>query len=164
MRANISAACDLEVVQNPTTSYGHLLLQKCIINLHRSRLIGAVMLLTHLAALAIPFWIDVASWIKLLLIIIILTSLVDVFGRVVLRRAGYAVTAIELDSDNNMKLIDGRGRSYRVSRLRSAFVSPVVTLFTVSIEDKLLPQNLIVPFDAVDKEPFRQLRVSLKKI
>ena len=122
------------------------------------------MLLTHLTALGIFFWIDVAVWIKLLSVILVLASLHDVFRRIVLRRAGNAITAIELDSDNNMKLIYQRGRQLRVSGLRSVFVSPVVTLFTVAVEDKFFSQSLVIAFDAVDKEQFRQLRVRLKNL
>ena len=136
---------------------------KILVTLHPSPLIGAVMLLTHLSALAILFWIDIVIWAKLVLAILVVVSMADVFRRVVLRRAGHAVTAIELDSDNNMKLIYRSGRQARVSRLHSKFISPVVSLFTVEVEHKIIPQSLVIAFDAVDKEQFRQLRVKLKK-
>ncbi|MEE8482142.1 MAG: protein YgfX [Acidiferrobacterales bacterium] len=136
---------------------------KILVTLHPSPLIGAVMLLTHMSAFAVLFWIDIAIWAKLVLAILVLVSLADVFKRVVLRRAGHAVTTIELDSENNMKLIYRSGRQARVSRLRSTFISPVVTLFTVEVENKIIPQSLVIAFDAVDKEQFRQLRVKLKK-
>ena len=135
---------------------------KILVTLHASPLIGTVMLLTHLSAFVIIFWVDIVIWVKLVLVILILVSMADVFRRVVLRRVGHAVTTIELDSDNNMKLIYRSGHQARVSRLRSTFISPVVTLFTVDVENKNLPQSLVIAFDAVDDEEFRQLRVALK--
>lgn len=122
------------------------------------------MVLTHLAALVIFFWIDLAVWIKLLLTLLVLASLVDVFRRVVSRRAGNAITAIQLDSDGNMKLIYRSGRQSRVSRLRSVFINSIVTLLTVAVEGRRFGQKLVIPFDAVDREEFRQLRVKLKKL
>ena len=122
------------------------------------------MLLTHLVPLAIFIWIDLAMGIKLLLTALVLASLVDVMRRFVSRRTDNAVTAIELDSDNNMKLVCRSGRLLRVSRLRSVYISPVLTLITVAIEGKQFPQNVIIPFDAVDKENFRQLRVKLNNL
>jgi hypothetical protein len=134
------------------------------IKLHSSRLAGVVMLLTHLAALFIFFWIELAIGIKLLLCLLVLTSLVNVFRRVVLRIADNAITAIALDRDNNMKLIFRNGRQSRVSRFNSIFVNSIVTLLAVAIEDKHFPQNLVIPFDAIEEEDFRQLRVRLKRL
>jgi len=122
------------------------------------------MLLTHLAALLIFFWIDLAIGIKLLLSLLVLTSLVIVFRRVVLRTAGNAITAIVLDSNNNMKLIFRNGRQSRVSRFYSIFVNPVITLLAVAVEDKHFAQNLVIPYDAIEEEEFRQLRVRLKRL
>ena len=122
------------------------------------------MLLTHLAALFIFFWIELAIGIKLLLCLLVLASLVYVFRRVVLRLADNAITAITLDSDNNMKLIYRNGRQSRVSRFQSIFINPVVTLLAVAVENKHFPQNLVIPFDAIEEEEFRQLRVRLKRL
>ncbi len=121
------------------------------------------MLLTHLSALTIFFWIDLAIEIKVLLTLLVLASLIDVFRYVVLRRASHAITAIELDSDNNMKLMYRCGRQSRVSRVHSVYISPVVSLLTVAVEGRRFAQKLVIPFDAVDKEEFRQLRVKLKQ-
>jgi len=121
------------------------------------------MLLTHLVALIIFFWIDVAIWIKLLLALLILTSLVDVFRRFVLRRAGNAITAIELDSNGNMKLVYRDGVHRRVIRLQSVFVNPVVTLVTATVENGRLTRKIVIPFDAIEADGFRQLRVKLKQ-
>lgn len=135
-----------------------------VIELKPSKLAGGVMLLIHLAALAIFLWIDVAIWIALLLTLLVLISLVDVFRHVVLRRAGGAITAIELDSDSNMKLIYRSGRQSRVSRVHTAYINPIVSLLAVAVEGRHFPQKLVIPFDAVDKEEFRQLRVRLRKL
>lgn len=121
------------------------------------------MLLTHLAAFFIFFWIELAIGIKLVLCLLVLISLVYVFRRVVLRIADSAITTIALDSDNNMKLIFRNGRQSRVTRFQSIFVNPVVTLLAVTVEDKHFPQNLVIPFDAIEAEEFRRLRVRLKR-
>lgn len=134
-----------------------------IIEIQKSRLMGAIVSLTHLSALAVIILIDIAGWMKLLLLVIVIASFANVVRRVVIRRAHNAITAIEVDSENNMSLIDGIGNSNRVSRLRSVFVNSIVTFATMAVEGKRLPQNLVIPFDAVDKEKFRRLRVALKK-
>lgn len=122
------------------------------------------MLLTHLAALLIFIWIDLVIGIKMLLMLLVLTSLVNVFRRFVLRLADNAITAIALDSDNNMKLIFRNGRQSRVSRFHSIFVNPVVTLLAVAVEDKDVLQKLVIPYDSIEEEEFRQLRVRLKRL
>lgn len=122
------------------------------------------MLLIHLAALFIFLWIEFAIEIKLLLCLLVLASLVYVSRRVVLRITDNAITAITLDSDNNMKLIFRNGHQSRVSRFQSIFVNPVITLLAVAVEDKHFPQNLVIPFDAIKEEEFRQLRVRLKRL
>lgn len=134
-----------------------------IIEIQKSRLMGVIVSLTHLSALAVIILIDIAGWMKLLLLVIVIASFANVVRRVVIRRAHNAITAIEVDSENNMSLIDGIGNSNRVSRLRSVFVNSIVTFATMAVEGKRLPQNLVIPFDAVDKEKFRRLRVALKK-
>lgn len=134
-----------------------------IIEIQKSRLMGVIVSLTHLSALAVIILIDIAGWMKLLLLVIVIASFANVVRRVVIRRAHNAITAIEVDSENNMSLIDGIGNSNRVSRLRSVFVNSIVTFATMVVEGKRLPQNLVIPFDAVDKEKFRRLRVALKK-
>lgn len=121
------------------------------------------MLLTHLAAFFIFFWIELAIGIKLVLCLLVLISLAYVFRRVVLRIADSAITTITLDSDNNMKLIFRNGRQSRVTRFQSIFVNPVVTLLAVTVEGKHFPQNLVIPFDAIEAEEFRRLRVRLKR-
>ena len=125
---------------------------------------GVLMLVTHLVSLAIVYSINFAIGIKLLLSALVLASLVDVMRRVVLRHAPNAITAIKLDSNNNIQLVCRSGRRWHVSELRSVFISPVITLISVAVEGKQLPQNLLVPFDAVDREKFRQLRVKLKSL
>lgn len=134
-----------------------------IIEIQKSRLMGVIVSLTHLSVLAVIILIDIAGWMKLLLLVIVIASFANVVKRVVIRRAHNAITAIEVDSENNMSLIDGIGNSNRVSRLRSVFVNSIVTFATMAVEGKRLPQNLVIPFDAVDKEKFRRLRVALKK-
>lgn len=134
-----------------------------IIEIQKSRLMGVIVSLTHLSALAVIILIDIAGWMKLLLLVIVIASFANVVRRVVIRRAHNAITAIEVDSENNMSLIDGIGNSNRVSRLRSVFVNSIVTFASMAVEGKRLPQNLVIPFDAVDKEKFRRLRVALKK-
>ncbi len=134
-----------------------------IIEIQKSRLMGVIVSLTHLSTLAVIILIDIAGWMKLLLLVIVIASFANVVKRVVIRRAHNAITAIEVDSENNMSLIDGIGNSNRVSRLRSVFVNSIVTFASMAVEGKRLPQNLVIPFDAVDKEKFRRLRVALKK-
>lgn len=134
-----------------------------MIEIQKSRLMGVIVSLTHLSALAVIILIDIAGWMKLLLLVIVIASFANVVRRVVIRRAHNAITAIEVDSENNMSLIDGIGNSNRVSRLRSVFVNSIVTFASMAVEGKRLPQNLVIPFDAVDKEKFRRLRVALKK-
>jgi len=121
------------------------------------------MLLTHLLALLVVYWIEVSIWIKLLITLIVLVSLLDVFRRYVLRIASNAITVIELDSDGNMKLGYRNGAQTRVSRLRSIFVSPVVTLVTATAENNRFAQKIVIPFDAVESDLFRILRVKLKQ-
>ncbi len=134
-----------------------------LVKLHRSRFVGVVMLLTHLSALAVFYWIDLAVWARLLLILAVLASLVDVFRYFVLRLADKAITMIELDSDGNIKLGYRNGVHTHVSRLRSVFVSPVITLVTAKTEDSRFARKIVIPFDAIEPDVFRQLRVKLKQ-
>lgn len=99
------------------------------------------MLLTHLSALAVFLWIDTSIWIKLLLALVVLASLLNVFQHFVLRLADRAITEIDLDGDGNMKLGYRNGIHMHVSQLRSVFVSPLITLVTASAENTRVTQK-----------------------
>jgi hypothetical protein len=118
----------------------------------------------HSGALLIILLIDIPFWVKVLMSLGLLVSLVDVFRKVVLRNSGAAVTAVELDSDDNLKLIYQNGEMRRASRLHSVFVHPLMTLLTVAIDGSRLKQKIVIPFDAVDPNKFREIRVRLKRI
>jgi len=136
--------------------------KKLVIKLHSSALLGAVMTITHVAALIIFVWIDIALWTKLLMFLVVLASVVDVFRRKVLRVAADAVTEVEMGAEGKMKLIFKDGCQLRISRIYTTFINPVITLITVGAEGRRFPLNVVIPLDAIDKEDHRELRVQLK--
>lgn len=118
----------------------------------------------HLAALLVLLWVEIPPGAGLLLAIPVAISLVWVMRQQALRLTASAITAVEVSGSGNLILHPRAGEPLHVTRVLSAFVHPAVIALALRIDGRRLPLNFILPWDAVDTEHFRQLRVQLNRM
>lgn len=78
------------------------------------------------------------------------------------RSSPLAITAIELDNEEQVSVRLAGSEAWQPVQITSRFVHPWLTLMSLRLESRRWPVNLVIAADAVEPEPFRRWRVALK--
>lgn len=78
------------------------------------------------------------------------------------RSSPLAITAIELDNEEQVSVRLVGSEAWQPVQITSRFVHPWLTLMSLRLESRRWPVNLVIAADAVEPEPFRRWRVALK--
>lgn len=78
------------------------------------------------------------------------------------RSSPLAITAIELDNEEQVSVRLADSEAWQPVQITSRFVHPWLTLMSLRLESRRWPVSLVIAADAVEVEPFRRWRVALK--
>ena len=132
--------------------------------LKRSFLLAAALLFIHGGALVWLFAFALPMWVKLLVAIAIITSLLLQLRCHLLQKGGRAVMGLLWDGGDEWQLQRVQGEVSNAHLLGSSFVSPwlIVLNFKIETSRRMLP--VIIMTDAIDSTSFRRLTSKLRRV
>ena len=127
-----------------------------------SRLLAAVLGIAHIAALVVTVVVALATWVKLLIAMALVTSGTWSILRSALRRGPSAIVEVEVEAGGRIscRTRDGSWREGQV--LSSSFVSPWLTVLNLRVAGAIRARHLVILPDNVEKDAFRRIRVQLR--
>jgi hypothetical protein len=126
------------------------------IDLQPSRYLLAFILISHVGALVLLFFLPVALWIMLLLGIAILFSLYRQWRDSI---SGYK--SLRWDSLDQWWLMDQTGDDVAVQLLSGGYVHPLMLVLRYRVSKRVC--SLVLLPDSADRDMLRRLRVRLKQ-
>lgn len=130
-------------------------------SLNSSRIFTALLLLVHGITLSALLSLPVATWIKLLVAICLLCSLVYYLRREAWLFLSTSCVSLHLDGTEIVLFTRG-GMELAGTLARDSFVSPLVVILNIKIQGAPFPRSVIIFPDAIATESFRELRVALR--
>lgn len=127
----------------------------------------ALFSLMIVSACCIVMLLAIASQIKFILLVLIISIGSYAVLKHGLRFLPSACVALKIDINNQLKLIRKDGKILEVSVQENTTVTPYLTVLNSQIKERswlksLFKQHLVIFPDAVDAEHYRQLRVWLR--
>lgn len=118
-------------------------------------------------AIAIVMLLALYWQLKLLLSLSIIASVINVVLNHCLRLLPWSCISLRINNKNQLQLIYRDGKQLDVTVLENSVVTPYLTVLNyhcneASFMQRLFTQHLIIFYDAVEVEGFRQLRVYLR--
>jgi len=133
------------------------------IAIRRSRRLTWLLILAHAGAVALLWPLAVALWIKAVIAVVIIASLVFFLNHVALLTAPEAVIAVEIhEQEGNMALQTRRGEWHECKLSGDSFVSTWLTILVLAQENRHRARHVVITPDNVDVGDFRRLRVWLR--
>lgn len=133
-----------------------------ILNIKDSRSLIAILVMQHLGAAVLllatplPWFVRVALWV---------TLAVSGYRSVVrhgLRRGAGAIVGLRLNADDACEIQFAGIDAWHSCRLVDSWVHPWVVIARLRYDPRGLSVGVVIPWDAVDPELFRQLRIRLR--
>ena len=132
------------------------------IALRPSRMLAAILVMAHCAAIILILLIGIPQWLQTGAIGILVASLAFYVRQVALLRSSSAVVAVEIASDDAFSVQTRRGDWLGCDVLGSTYVAPLLTVLNLrELENNSVRHVVILP-DSLDAEDFRRLRVWLR--
>jgi toxin CptA len=132
------------------------------IALRPSRILAAILVIAHGAALAVIALVSVPLWLKVIAIAALAVSLVFEIRQTVLLRAPDAVVALEITSDDALSIQTRRGDWIECEVLGSTYVTYFLAIVNLKDQGSGRVKRAVILPDSIDAEDFRKLRVWLR--
>lgn len=132
------------------------------LSIRRSVYLSWLLILAHAGAVALLWPLAVAVWIKAVVALAIIVSLVFFLNHVALLTTPEAVIAIEIEERGKISLQTRRGEWHECKLSGDSFVSPWLTVVVLAQENRRRARYVIIMPDNVDAGDFRRLRVWLR--
>lgn len=134
------------------------------IAIRRSRRLTWLLILAHAGAVALLWPLAMALWIKAVVAVSIIASLVFFLNHVALLTAPEAVIAVEIHDEQggNLALQTRRGEWHECRLSGDSFVSTWLTILVLAQENRRRARHVVITPDNVDAGDFRRLRVWLR--
>ncbi len=132
------------------------------LELGRSRVLAALLMLAHSGALALLALLPLAWWVRMLLAGALLCSLWLTLNRHALRRGKRAITRLLWESDESWLLQGADGKERRARLKPGSYVSP--RLVILNFDAGRRPCSVVLLPDAVEAESLRKLRLRLQTL
>lgn len=132
------------------------------INLRPSRILAAILVLAHGAAIAMVILAGMPLWLELIAVAALVASLAFNVRQSVLLRAPDAVIGIEIAPDDKFSIQTRRGAWIECEVLGSTYVISVLTILNLRRTDSGRIARAVILPDSLDAEDFRKLRVWLR--
>ena len=132
------------------------------INLRPSRILVAILVFAHAAAIAMVVLAGLPLWLALLAIMALAASLVYDVRQTAMLRAPDAVSAFEITADDKFSIQTRRGEWLECELLGSTYVTYFLTILNLKAIDSGKNKRAVILPDSLDAEDFRKLRVWLR--
>jgi len=132
------------------------------VELRRSRLAGALIVVTHLATAALLAWLPIVVWLRALALIGVGAHALWALRRVSLRNASSAIVAIELEPDRRVVLVRRDGGRIDGHALADSYVGERLATLVVRHDGRRRTQALLILPDMAPAEELRRFRVLLR--
>jgi toxin CptA len=132
------------------------------INLRRSRILAAILVFVHGAAIAMVVLAGMAPWLVVIAIAALAASLVFNVRQTALLRAPDAVIGFEITADDRFSIQTRRGDWILCEVLASTYVTSLLTILNLKAMDSGRNTRAVILPDSLDAEDFRKLRVWLR--
>jgi toxin CptA len=132
------------------------------IALRPSRMLTAILLIAHGAAIVLIVLVGLPPWLQVIAIGVLVASLAFYVRQTALLRSPDAVIAIEIASDDAFSIQTRRGDWLGCEVLGSTYVASFLTLLNLRELDKGAVRHAAILPDSTDAEDFRRLRVWLR--
>lgn len=131
-------------------------------NLRPSRILAAILVLAHGAAIAMVVLAGLPLWPALIAIAALVASLVYDVRQTALLRAPDAVSAFEITADDKFSIQTRSGECLECEVLGSTYVTYFLTILNLKAIDSGKNKRAVILPDSLDAEDFRKLRVWLR--
>ena len=132
------------------------------IDLRPSRILAAILVIAHGAAIAVIALVSVPLWLKLIAIAALAVNLMFEIRQTVLLRAPDAVVALEIASDDALSIQTRRGDWITCEVLGSTYVIYFLAIVNLKEQGSGRAKRAVILPDSIDAEDFRKLRVWLR--
>ena len=132
------------------------------ITLRPSRILTAILVLAHGAAIAMVALAGMPFWLELIAIAALVASLVFDVRQTALLRAPDAVITLEIASDDKLSIQTRRSEWIECEVLGSTYVTSFLTILNLKGIDSGRNTRAVILPDSLDAEDFRKLRVWLR--
>lgn len=130
-------------------------------DLQPSYFLAFLLIFIHLGAIAILFFLDFVYWFIFIFSICALTHLAFTLWRVAFRFGSRAIIRVSPQRDGSWRLVDRAGDVWHGELQSDSIRTRFFILLIFRVSEKRFSLPLILPWDALDKQNFRRLRVSL---
>lgn len=130
--------------------------------LRPSRILTAILVLAHGAAIAVVALAGMPFWLELIAIAALVASLVFDVRQTALLRAPDAVITLEIASDDKLSIQTRRSEWIECEVLGSTYVTSFLTILNLKGRDSGRNTRAVILPDSLDAEDFRKLRVWLR--
>ena len=132
------------------------------ITLRPSRILAAILVIAHGAAIAAVALAGMPLWLQLIAIAALAASLMFEISHTVLLRAPDAVVALEIAADDALSIQTRRGDWIRCEVLGSTYVTYFLAILNLKEQGSGRVKRAVILPDSIDGEDFRRLRVWLR--
>ena len=132
------------------------------ITLRPSRILTAILVLAHGAAIAMVVLAGMPLWLDLIAIAVLVASLVYDLRKTALLQAPDAVIGLEITSDDKFSIQTRRGEWIESEVLGSTYVTSFLTILNLKVIDSGRTTRAVILPDSLNAEDFRKLRVWLR--
>ena len=132
------------------------------IKLSPSLWLAGLLTAMHGLALALIWLLPFDLWLKIVAVLLILTSLIYHVRRDAMRTSRNAILALKISPECRCSVQALSGDWFEAQLLATSFVSPYLTILNLRFDLARLVQHVVILPDAIDAEQFRQLRVLLR--
>jgi hypothetical protein len=132
------------------------------VELRRSRLAAALILITHLATASLLAWLPVEATLRALAVIGVGGHALWAVRMAALRSARAAIVAIELAADRRVALVRRDGRRIECSALSDSYVGEWLATLVVRPDGSRRAHALLLLPDMMAAEDLRSFRVLLR--
>ena len=132
------------------------------ITLRPSRILTAILVLAHGAAIAMVALAGMPFWLELIAIAALVASLVFDVRQTALLHAPDAVITLEIASDDKLSIQTRRSEWIECEVLDSTYVTSFLTILNLKGIDSGRNTRAVILPDSLDAEDFRKLRVWLR--
>jgi hypothetical protein len=130
-------------------------------DLQPSYFLALLQIFIHLGAIAILFFLNFVYWFIFVFSICTITHLAFTLWRTAFRLGSRAIIRVSQQRDGSWQLVDRAGDAWQGTLQNDSIRTRFFILLIFSVREKRFSVPLILPWDALDKQNFRRLRVSL---
>jgi toxin CptA len=127
-----------------------------------SRYLLWLLILAHAGAVVLLWLLALPVWVKSVLTLAVIASLVHSLRHVALLKAAESIIAIEIKEPAALAFQTRRGEWHECSLSGDSYVSAWLTIVILKIDKRRFPKCAVITPDNVDAEDFRRLRVWLR--